>query len=183
MTFLKNCLLFEPTTSVSVTKHGTSETLREAHRLHSSTFAMEAELQLQRPLGNEDVGTILLVEDDNSAREALHEILNHAGYSVLPAENGKHALDSVEATGATPRLILLDLAMPVMDGVAFLSEVPRYAKLARVPVIVMSGDSRASRLRSEQLGNVMEVLAKPLDLSRMMELVKKHTVGYQKSPG
>ncbi|MBV8774227.1 MAG: response regulator [Deltaproteobacteria bacterium] len=143
---------------------------------------MEAASQLQSRFGHVDGGTILLVEDDHSAREALHEILNHAGYSVLPAENGKRALESVEATGAWPRLILLDLAMPVMDGVTFLSEVPRYAKLARVPVIVMSGDSKASRLRSERAGNVMEVLAKPVDLSRMMELVKRHAVGHHHVP-
>jgi two-component system, chemotaxis family, chemotaxis protein CheY len=119
--------------------------------------------------------TILLVEDDRNAREALREILIHAGYSVLPAENGRRALESVEATGARPALILLDLAMPVMDGVAFLSRIPKHAQLAHVPVIVMSGDFRASRLRAERPDNVMEVLPKPIDVSRMMELVRRHS--------
>jgi CheY-like chemotaxis protein len=136
---------------------------------------MNPALQLQPRLGNGDGATILLVEDDNSAREALHEILNAAGYSVLSAENGKRALESVQTTAATPTLILLDLAMPVMDGMAFLSQVPRYTKLASVPVILMSGDSRVFRLDAEPTGNVRAVLAKPLNLGRMMELVKKHT--------
>jgi CheY-like chemotaxis protein len=136
---------------------------------------MNPALQLPRRPGNGGAATILLVEDDNSAREALHEILHAAGYSVLPAENGKRALESVQTTAATPKLILLDLAMPVMDGMAFLSQVPRYAKLANVPVIVMSGDSRVFRLSAEPTGNVRAVLAKPLNLGRMMELVKKHT--------
>jgi CheY-like chemotaxis protein len=105
----------------------------------------------------------------------LGEILNHAGYSVLPAENGMRALESVEASGATPALILLDLAMPVMDGVAFLSHILDHAQLASVPVIVMSGDSRAPLLRAERPDNVMEVLPKPIDVRRMMELVRKHT--------
>jgi CheY-like chemotaxis protein len=94
---------------------------------------------------------------------------------VLSAENGMHALESVAATGATPALILLDLAMPVMDGLAFLSKIPEHAQLARVPIIVMSGDSKAPQLRFEQPDNVMEVLLKPIDVSRMMELVRKHT--------
>ena len=158
-----------------MSKHELFWHLREAHRLRKSNLAMQPALHLQRRLRTEEDATILLVEDDNSARDALLEILNRAGYSVLPAENGKCALDSVEATGATPALILLDLAMPVMDGVAFLSQVPRYANLASVPVIVMSGDSRAFRLRAEQPANVTAVLSKPIDLSRMMELVKKHT--------
>jgi len=91
------------------------------------------------------------------------------------------ALESLEVTGATPELILLDLAMPIMDGVAFLSQIPRYAQLANVQVIVMSADSRAFRLRAERPDKVMEVLPKPIDLSRMMELIKKHT-GQQFQP-
>jgi len=119
--------------------------------------------------------TILIIEDDTGTREALCEILDDAGYSVLPAENGLRALQSVEATGETPALILLDLAMPVMDGMAFLSQIPEHARLAAVPVIVMSADSKAPRLRVERPGNVMEVLPKPIDVPRMMELVRKHT--------
>jgi CheY-like chemotaxis protein len=119
--------------------------------------------------------TILIVEDDSGTREALCEILDDAGYSVLPAENGMRALESVEETGATPALILLDLAMPVMDGVAFLSQIPGNSRLADVPVIVMSADSRAPQLRAERPDSVMEVLPKPIDVHRMMELVKKHT--------
>lgn len=119
--------------------------------------------------------TILLVEDDGGAREALREILNRAGYSVLPAENGMRALESVEAIGATPTLILLDLSMPVMDGMTFLARIPKHAQLASVPVIVMSGDARAPLLRAARPDNVREVLPKPIDVSRMMELVRKHS--------
>jgi CheY-like chemotaxis protein len=115
-----------------------------------------------------------LVEDDGSTREALREVLSRAGYSVLAAENGRQALDSVEAADTRPALILLDLAMPIMDGLAFLSRVPQNEKLAGVPVIVMSGDVRAARLRSEQRDNVMEVLPKPVNLDRMMELIRRH---------
>jgi CheY-like chemotaxis protein len=94
---------------------------------------------------------------------------------VLSAENGMRALESIAATGTTPALILLDLAMPVMDGFAFLSHIPEHAQLARVPVIVMSADARAPQLRAERSNNVREVLLKPIDISQMMELVRKHT--------
>jgi CheY-like chemotaxis protein len=123
----------------------------------------------------------LLVEDDNRTREALHEILDRAGYAVLPAENGRRALESVEVTGTTPVLILLDLAMPVMDGIAFLAQVPYHAQLAKVPVIIMSGDPRRSHLCAERPANVSEVLPKPIDVRQMMELVRKHTGQF--SPG
>jgi DNA-binding NtrC family response regulator len=59
--------------------------------------------------------------------------------------------------------------------VAFLSHILDHAQLASVPVIVMSADSRAPLLRAERPDNVMEVLPKPIDVGRMMELIRKHT--------
>jgi len=85
------------------------------------------------------------------------------------------ALESIAAIEATPALILLDLAMPVMDGLAFLSQIPQNAQLAGVPVIVMSGDSKAPQLRAQRPDNVMEVLLKPINVGQMMELVRQLT--------
>lgn len=113
----------------------------------------------------------------------MRDILNHAGYSVLSAENGMRALESVQASGVKPELILLDLAMPVMDGVAFLSHAPRYKQLADVPVIIMSADSRAARLHAERPEKVMDVLTKPINLTRMMELIRKHASGPRGASG
>ncbi|GEM_PF-2481030 len=123
---------------------------------------------------NTNSALILLVEDDTSTRESLCEILEHEGYSVLAAENGKRALECVETAATTPVLILLDLAMPVMDGFGFVSQIPDCAKLASVPVIVMSADSRASQLRLQRPENVKEILSKPVDLRLMMELVGRY---------
>jgi CheY-like chemotaxis protein len=126
--------------------------------------------------------TILIVEDDGGTREALCDLLDDAGYSVLSAENGLRALESVEATGTTPALILLDLAMPVMDGAAFLSQIPLHSQLSSVPVIVMSADAKASILRVARPQNVREVLPKPIDVNCMMELVRKHSGPPQRRP-
>lgn len=112
----------------------------------------------------------------------MGEILNRAGYSVLSAENGLRALESVQTTGTKPELILLDLAMPVMDGVAFLSHVPGHAQLSDVPVIIMTADSRAARMCAERPEKITEVLTKPINLRRMMELVKKHTSAHSAHP-
>jgi CheY-like chemotaxis protein len=86
-----------------------------------------------------------------------------------------HALESVAALGARPALILLDIAMPIMDGLTFLSHLPEHAHLASVPIIVISADARAAQLSAGRRGNVMEVLPKPINVGRMLELVRKHT--------
>jgi carbon storage regulator CsrA len=59
--------------------------------------------------------TLLVVEDDDVAREALAAVLRRAGYRVLPAANGEEALAALRADPA-PDLILLDMLMPVLDG-------------------------------------------------------------------
>jgi CheY-like chemotaxis protein len=124
--------------------------------------------------GHQDQAAILVVEDDPVSRDAVCEILDHAGYAVMPAENGLRAFESVETGGVPPALVLLDLAMPIMDGLTFLSQVPRHPLFAKVPIIVMSGDVKALRLRVERPIDVMDVLPKPIDLERMMALVRKH---------
>lgn len=63
---------------------------------------------------------ILVVEDDKALNEAYQMILNGAGYEVKSARNGQEALDIVTKMKDDPDMILLDLRMPVLDGVGFL---------------------------------------------------------------
>lgn len=83
---------------------------------------------------------ILLAEDDEDLREAMVDTLNEAGYSVEAVGNGRDALEWLEDTADPPKLILLDLMMPVMDGWQFLDEREKTPKVAAVPVIVLSAN-------------------------------------------
>lgn len=94
-----------------------------------------------------DSGTgprILLVEDDRDLREIVSEILEGGGYDVVAATNGQEGLDLLResvADGQPPRLVLLDLTMPVKDGFEFITEQQQTPELAKVPVIAMSADN------------------------------------------
>ena len=68
----------------------------------------------------EDDGEALIVDDDPGHRQRLRATLERNGWSVAEAENGRAALDIV--AHRPPRVILLDLTMPVMDGFSFLHE-------------------------------------------------------------
>jgi CheY-like chemotaxis protein len=81
-------------------------------------------------------GTVLVVDDDAAVREGLVAFLQDEGYDALAAENGRRALELLE-TREAPRLILLDLMMPVMDGWEFLAERARRADAT--PVVLLSG--------------------------------------------
>ncbi len=83
---------------------------------------------------------ILLAEDDQDLREAMVDTLNDAGYTVEAVGNGLDALEWLETAVAPPKLILLDLMMPVMDGWQFLDERQRTPRVAAVPVVVLSAN-------------------------------------------
>ncbi len=79
---------------------------------------------------------ILVVEDEVSLSEAYHTLLKQAKYDVMVAHDGKDALEKVQQF--EPDLILLDLRMPIMDGVGFLKEYDLAKKHPDVKVIVFS---------------------------------------------
>src|ERR1700679_2088809 len=86
--------------------------------------------------------TILIVEDDQGIRETLVEILDSEGYIVLSASNGLEALQVLRSTAVKPDLILLDLMMPVMDGLSFKAQSSQDPSLAKIPVVIMSADQK-----------------------------------------
>ena len=80
---------------------------------------------------------VLVVDDDDAIREALAMVLEDEGYSVETAGNGRDALQYLQS-GRRPCLIVLDLKMPVMTGQEFRAEQQRDARLATIPVAIIS---------------------------------------------
>jgi CheY-like chemotaxis protein len=114
---------------------------------------------------------VLVVEDDEAVSEALVELLRDAGHEALGVPDGRRALDVLRTDGDTC-LILLDLAMPGMDGFRFREEQLKNAALARVPVIVCTADPLAEQ-RAGALG-AAGWLRKPLDPERLLKMIEKH---------
>ena len=90
------------------------------------------------------LGRVLVVEDDTGIREGLTDTLSRRGYAVVSAENGLEGLERLRAH--RPDVVLLDLVMPVMTGLEFLTESKRDPLFARTPVVVMTarGDGGAA---------------------------------------
>ena len=79
---------------------------------------------------------VLIVEDDTTLRDGLAELLELEGFSVSRAANGRESLSQLNA-GLRPDVIVLDLVMPVMDGLRFLKTV-RGSAHGDIPVLVMT---------------------------------------------
>jgi two-component system chemotaxis response regulator CheY len=115
---------------------------------------------------HEDV--VLIVDDDESIREALEMGLSLEHHASAVAADGREALSWLHAHG-TPRLILLDLMMPVMDGWQVLDQLRKDERLARVPVVVITAFGR-------DLGSAAQfpVLRKPIELQPLLDLVRSY---------
>ena len=109
--------------------------------------------------------TVLIVDDDAAVRQGLAAFLRDEGYAALVAENGRRALEVLERIGA-PRLILLDLMMPVMDGWEFLAERARRAD--STPVVLLSGLSFI-----QGAPGVADFLSKPIDLDKLRDCLRR----------
>lgn len=113
---------------------------------------------------------IMIVEDDAAIRDALMAVLEDEGYQVRGAANGREALRLLRADGQRPRLILLDLMMPVMNGWDFRAEQQLDPDLAAIPVVVLSADRNASASAAAVQAN--GYLPKPVEFSALLDTVK-----------
>ena len=113
---------------------------------------------LSRYYSADCVSSVLLVEDDIESREMMARTLEKAGWEVSEAGNGQEALDIM--SDLQPRLILLDLMMPVMDGFGFLAELRERPEWQQIPVIVITAKDLTGDDRDRLAGRVEEVLEK-----------------------
>ena len=117
-------------------------------------------------------GSVLLVEDDEDIRASVGEILRDEGFEVIGAVDGGDALRYLRSAAEPPRLILLDLMMPVMDGWAFRAAQLADERLAQIPVVILSAATDVRR-HAAQL-RVDEYLIKPLDVPLLLNAIERH---------
>ncbi len=114
-------------------------------------------------------GSIFVVEDDAEIRSALAEVLSAEGYTVVTAAHGRAAMDLLATR--IPRLILMDLMMPVMNGWDLCAALRQDPRLAQIPVIMLSAvASEQHRVALAAVG----YLRKPLQLDSVLALIEEH---------
>jgi CheY-like chemotaxis protein len=114
---------------------------------------------------------VLVVEDDVAILRAIMQVLEDEGHAVRGAANGRAALDLLRAPGAKPpRVILLDLMMPVMDGWAFRAEQLRDPALASIPVVLLTADNNAKDKGATM--NSAASLRKPVELEQLLSAIE-----------
>lgn len=114
---------------------------------------------------------VLLVEDDADLRSSLAELIGMQGYFVAEAANGLEALAWL-CSHPQPALLLVDLAMPVLNGFRFRERQLADPRLAGIPTVAMT----AGRFRADQIEDLgfQGVLSKPLDVPLLWATLRQH---------
>ena len=122
---------------------------------------------------------ILLVEDAGIVREPLARLLAAEGFEVRAAADGNEALATLHARDSSQRacvdLVLLDVMMPRMDGVAFLARLREDPRFRHVPVIALTGISDTSRLSKLRALGVNTIVHKVrFNFDCLLEEIRRH---------
>jgi CheY-like chemotaxis protein len=112
---------------------------------------------------------VMLIDDDQDVRTTMSELLATEGYSTSEAENGKEAIEVLKKAPRLPNLVILDMAMPVLDGRGFLRFRAQDPILREIPVLVVS----ASEPPVPREGIEM-FLRKPVEVSRLLEKIGQY---------
>ena len=112
---------------------------------------------------------ILVVDDDIELQETLQTLLEKEGYAVITAGDGREALEKL--TTVHPSLIVLDVMMPVMNGVTFADESAKRGLRGDIPIIVLTAGGHLPE-RAEQIG-ANAYISKPFDIFDLFYLIQQ----------
>jgi CheY-like chemotaxis protein len=120
---------------------------------------------------NHRPATILVVEDSKDTRNVLSFSLTKNGYRVVTAVNGQEAIKAVMSE--RPDLILMDLNMPLMDGLAATEQIRTHEELRDVPILAVTAyDTYGMKEAAEEAG-CDGYIKKPIDLNRLDTILRR----------
>jgi CheY-like chemotaxis protein len=115
--------------------------------------------------------TVLVVEDFEDNRFMMRRLLEMGGYQVIEAINGQEAVTLAET--AHPNLILMDLSLPQIDGLAATRRIRQLDGMAGVPIIAISAHDTADFRNDALAAGCNEYLTKPVDFDRLENLLRE----------
>ncbi len=114
---------------------------------------------------------VLIVDDEADLRKMMSILLGVHGYQVIEAEDGYEAVE--KAVEETPDLIMMDMAMPILDGLGSTRAIRHHESLDHVPIVAVTsyGDFYADRARE---AGCTDVIRKPINFGQLKPLVERY---------
>jgi CheY-like chemotaxis protein len=114
---------------------------------------------------------VLVVEDFEDNRFMMRRLLEMSGYRVVEAVNGEQAVET--AVGERPDLILMDLSLPKLDGLAATRRIRQHDGLSKIPIVAVSAHDTTDFHADALAAGCNEYVTKPIDFDQLEALLKK----------
>lgn len=115
--------------------------------------------------------TVLLVEDTEDNRQMMRRLLELSGYHVVEATNGREAVET--ASRLQPHIILMDLSLPYLDGLAATRRIRGLPGLEKIPIVAVSAHDTADFHHEALAAGCNAYVTKPIDYSELEEVVNR----------
>jgi two-component system cell cycle response regulator DivK len=123
------------------------------------------------PVDSHDVVKVLLVEDTEDNRQMMRRLLEMSGYRVVEAINGEEAVKL--ASEEKPRIILMDLSLPLIDGLTATRRIRSLPGLGKVPIVAVSAHDTADFHSEALAAGCNAYVTKPIDYPELEEVVNR----------
>ena len=120
---------------------------------------------------SDDGATVLLVEDTEDNRQMMGRLLEMSGFRVVEATNGREAVEVAEREH--PKIILMDLSLPCIDGLAATRRIRNLPGLKNVPIVAVSAHDTADFHHEALAAGCNAYLTKPIDFSELEAVMRR----------
>jgi CheY-like chemotaxis protein len=115
---------------------------------------------------------ILFADDDQLMRRLYQQHIEHAGFKLVEASNGREALETVASE--RPRLAIVDFLMPEMDGLSVVLELKRTEATKAIPVVLISSDPKCYQYKKQFVeAGAAAFLTKPFNAAQLLEVIQR----------
>lgn len=115
--------------------------------------------------------TVMVVEDFEDNRFMMRRLLEMSGYRVVEAVNGEQAVEI--ARRELPNLILMDLSLPILDGLAATRRIRQHEELRQVPIIAVSAHDTSDFHADALAAGCNDYVTKPIDFDQLETLLQR----------
>ncbi len=116
--------------------------------------------------------TILLADDEEDIKIVVRMFLESSGYEVVTAYDGLDAVEKIR--DCKPDLILMDIMMPVMDGIEVTRQIKERDETKDIPVVMLTAAAQSTMVERAMQAGAADYLSKPFEPEHMLEIIKKH---------
>jgi CheY-like chemotaxis protein len=120
-------------------------------------------------------GSILIIEDNAQNLYLMRFLLEHAGFTVVAAQDGRQGIEM--ACAGPPAAILLDIQLPLMDGYAVARELRKCQSLADIPIIAVTSYAMVGDREKALESGATDYLEKPIDPDTFVDSIRRHLPG------